>query len=131
MPAENFVNVDGPNSAISLLVLGPSGSANVTSLGQTDPLERWQFLSSMLGDLDNDGDVDDDDLIILPGFVGITALSPGDRRDVNGDGKIDQLDISELCELAKGEVCLEPALRGEQTRRGAEEHRKPRRQLRS
>ena len=46
------------------------------------------------GDFDGNGVVDQSDVNILSLFVGTTATTKGDARDLNGDGKIDALDIA-------------------------------------
>ena len=92
VPAAKFLRADGPYSVISLLVIGPAGSASLASLGATPPWQRWQFLPRINGDLDADGDVDVNDRSLLLNFRNATPLVPGDRRDLNGDGRIDLID---------------------------------------
>jgi hypothetical protein len=94
--SDKFLAADGPFSLISLLVLGPPGSAQLARVGQTDSLQRWQFLPKIIGDLNNDGHVDSSDRQIILNFLNKPALVPGDRRDLNGDGKIDLKDAREI-----------------------------------
>jgi hypothetical protein len=92
LPALRFLSSDGPYRVISLLALGPAGSAQLASVGQTPAWLRWQFLPRINGDLDNDTDVDAADRAIILGVRNGAALSPGDRRDLNRDGVIDLRD---------------------------------------
>lgn len=87
-----FLNADGPYSITSLLLSGPQ-SAQFSNIGSTQVFSRWQFLPRVAGDLDGDGDVDAADRALQATFRNQPALSPGDRRDLNRDGKIDILDL--------------------------------------
>lgn len=105
IPGQNFLGNDGPYQVISLIVLGPGGSAQLARLGDTGPLQRWQFLSPRIGDLNNDGFVDILDHAILSAALNQPALVPGDRRDLNRDGVIDIRDLELLVRLCTRAPC--------------------------
>lgn len=90
--ADRFQKVDGPYQAISLLVLRGSASSRLASLGNTGAYSRWQFTATKRGDLDADGVVGPADAALMTQFRGQSALTPGDRRDLNRDGVIDLRD---------------------------------------
>ena len=52
--------------------------------------------TSVKGDLNGDGLVTIDDLLLLETMLGSTPTGPTDARDLNGDGKIDSLDVQAL-----------------------------------
>ncbi len=87
--ASHFLGGDGPYRVIGVLVRGPSGDATLSEFSNSLEAVRWQFNPVVPGDLDNDGDVDAADRATLLQFRNIKALSPGDRRDVFRDGRID------------------------------------------
>ena len=99
LPSSVFLAADGPYQVISMLVRGPAGAAQASQVGETTGMSRWQFKPRINGDLDNDQDVDGDDRSILAGFVGQAAQTPGDRRDLNRDGRIDSADLDALQRL--------------------------------
>lgn len=96
-PIDSFalLNADGPYAVVSVLVSGPQ-SAQFSNIGSTQGFSRWQFLPRTAGDLDGDGDVDAADRGLQATFRNEAALSPGDRRDLNRDGKIDILDLRKI-----------------------------------
>jgi hypothetical protein len=56
------------------------------------------------GDLDGDGKVTVNDLLVLQAFLGYTPVGTFDARDLNGDGKIDSSDLQILMSLC-GSPC--------------------------
>lgn len=60
---------------------------------------------STRGDFDADGDVDLDDIEVLRGYVGDSVQVAADDRDLNGDGKIDALDLRVLTTLCTRPRC--------------------------
>ncbi|MGD8910086.1 MAG: hypothetical protein PVI92_12150 [Chromatiales bacterium] len=92
VPFDKFQSSDGPYTLESVLVLGHGASAQESVVGSSDALSQWQFYPRITGDLDADGDVDADDRAVILGFRGEQALTPGDRRDLTGDGIIDLRD---------------------------------------
>lgn len=97
--SDKFLKLDGPYAVVSVLVLGPGGSAQSSRVGASGPLSRWQFFPRLKGDLNDDGVLDSADQSILASFRNAVALVPGDRRDLNRDGKINILDTRELVNL--------------------------------
>ncbi len=91
--SDQFQTSDGPYQLISALVVRGGISAQKAFVGSSDTLLRWQFVPTKQGDLDADGDVDAADRAILVPFRNQQALTPGDRRDLDNDGKITIRDI--------------------------------------
>jgi amidase len=58
-----------------------------------------------LGDVDGDGDVDNNDLNLILAARNTSASSVNDLRDLNGDGKIDALDSRILTTLCTRPRC--------------------------
>ena len=100
VPHDKFQTVDGPFSVESVLILGLGNSAQASVVGSSDSLLQWQFLPNITGDLDSDGDVDATDRAILLSYRNVTALSPGDRRDLTEDGLIDLRDARFIVRLS-------------------------------
>jgi hypothetical protein len=97
--ASEVQTIDGPYELTSGLVIGRSGALQRSNLGLSDFYSRWQFTPDREGDLDADGDVDRDDFDLLASFRNEAALSPGDRRDLNGDRVIDIRDLRMMVRL--------------------------------
>jgi hypothetical protein len=97
--SDNFLAVDGPYRAISLLVTGGGASARLSELGATGAYSRWQFFPKKNGDLDGNGSIDPADVAVITQNRGLRALIPGDRRDINHDGVIDIRDARALQDL--------------------------------
>lgn len=64
------------------------------------------------GDLDGDGDVDQDDINFLMKALNTPATGLGDPRDLNGDNKIDALDARVLTTLCSRIHCANESSRG-------------------
>ena len=99
LPADRFQTADGPYAVISALVIGPGGTAQLSRVGESPAFKRWQFSPVLAGDLDNDGDVDSDDRNLIMVARNTIALSPGDRRDIVRDGRIDLRDARAILRL--------------------------------
>lgn len=97
--SDKFLNADGPYAAISALVYGAGGTMQQSRTGESQAYRRWQFMPKRAGDLDNDEDVDVFDRNIIINALNKPALSPGDRRDVFRDGKIDIRDTRAILGL--------------------------------
>ena len=99
LSADRFQTADGPYAVISALVLGPGGTAQLAQVGESPAFQRWQFYPVRAGDLDNDGDVDGDDRNLILAARNKPALSPGDRRDIVRDERIDLRDARAILRL--------------------------------
>lgn len=60
------------------------------------------------GDLNADGAIDMRDISTLKAYIGFAASSPKDSRDLNGDRKIDALDLRVLTTLCTRPRCATP-----------------------
>ena len=58
-----------------------------------------------LGDIDLDGDVDNNDLSKITSVLNKPANGPNDLRDINGDMKLDALDTRKLVLLCTRPRC--------------------------
>lgn len=63
--------------------------------------------SDRKGDLDLDNDIDQADINIVTGMLNQPASSAGDVRDINGDGKIDTVDLRQLVARCTRQRCSE------------------------
>lgn len=97
----------------SLVALDSSGRITSKGPGTTTIAARYGSLVAMLkaigptgvrGDIDGDGRVTVDDLLLLEAMLGSTITGPTDGRDLNGDGKINQLDVQALLAIC-GSAC--------------------------
>lgn len=95
--ANRLQSSDGPFTIDSVLVVsgGRSAQASRVSVASSD-FSRWQFFPTITGDLSGDGAVGTADRDIVMQSRGQVPRVPGDRRDLNGDGKIDLLDAREV-----------------------------------
>jgi len=67
--------------------------------------KRFGISNVLIGDLDNDGDVDRDDLNILLASRNQPASGPDDPKDLDGDGMITALDARKLTQLCTRPRC--------------------------
>lgn len=96
--ADRLQASDGPFTIDSVLVVGSgnrSAQASRVPVAASD-FSRWQFFPTITGDLNGDGAVGAADRDLVTQSRGQTPRLPGDRRDLNGDGKIDLLDAREV-----------------------------------
>jgi len=83
-----------------LMSANGSGTANITvSYGNLTATMKAIGPTAVKGDLNGDGVVNSDDLFLLESMLGSTPTGPNDSRDINGDGKIDILDVQALLTL--------------------------------
>jgi hypothetical protein len=61
--------------------------------------------ASILGDLDNDGDVDRNDVTIIFSARNQLASGPADPRDIDRDGRITVLDVRRATLLCTRAAC--------------------------
>jgi uncharacterized protein (DUF2141 family) len=91
-----------------LMTANGVGSANVTvSYDEVTSTLKAIGPNGVVGDFNGDGVVDSDDLFLLESMVGTSPTGPSDARDLNKDGKIDEVDVQILLTLC-GVSC--PAL---------------------
>jgi len=77
----------------------------VSNEGITNTATVQVNVFELRGDLNGDGDVDQDDLNILLKALNTSATGPGDPRDLNSDGKIDAVDARILTNLCSRPRC--------------------------
>lgn len=95
--ASRLQSSDGPFTIDSVLVVSGGRSAQASRVPVTaSDFSRWQFFPTITGDLNGDGAVGAADRDIVLQSRGQVPRIPGDRRDINGDGKIDLLDAREI-----------------------------------
>jgi hypothetical protein len=88
-----FLSVDNTGLMTSVA----TGNTTVTGrFGSLTAILHTVGPSGVKGDLDGDGIVTADDLLLLETMVGSAPTGPHDARDLNGDGKIDNLDVELL-----------------------------------
>jgi hypothetical protein len=76
--------------------LGPGNATVTAAFGGATATLQTVGPTTVKGDLDGDGLVTLDDLLFLESMVGQPPTGPNDARDLNGDGKIDYLDVQAL-----------------------------------
>jgi len=97
----SLVSVDSTGLMTSL---APGNTTITASFGTLTTTLQTVGPTSVKGDLNGDGLVTLDDLLLLETMVGSTPTGPKDARDLNGDGKIDNLDVEALLTLC-GKNC--------------------------
>lgn len=99
----------GPYYLRGLLVSGPNGANLIAEdVGQTSDYaaEAFEgFVAPTVGDLDSDGDVDRDDLMVMLGHRNQPASGPSDPMDLDGDGMITAVDLRQLRLLCTRSYC--------------------------
>lgn len=88
----------------TVLSQNPSSGA-VVPIGTLVAMTVSAGALSVVGDLDNDGDVDKKDIDIILAAKGSAASSPNDPRDVDKDGKITILDARKLTTMCTRPNC--------------------------
>ncbi|MGD0427696.1 MAG: dockerin type I domain-containing protein [Candidatus Acidiferrales bacterium] len=92
----------GDTSAVSvdptglLTSLAPGNTTVTVSYGTLTATLKTVGPTNVKGDLNGDGLVTLDDLLLLENSLGSTPTGLNDARDINGDGKIDNLDVQAL-----------------------------------
>lgn len=82
------------------------GTANITlAYNDVSTTLTVSVPNSVRGDLDGDGDVDQDDLNIVLACLNMSAVQPKDARDLNGDGVIDDRNVAILKSLCSRPGC--------------------------
>jgi hypothetical protein len=76
--------------------LSPGNTTVAVSYGTLTATLKTVGPTSVKGDLNGDGLVTLDDLLLLENSLGSTPTGLNDARDINGDGKIDNLDVQAL-----------------------------------
>ena len=103
------VSVDSTGLMTSL---APGSTTITVTYGSLTDTLQTVGPSGVKGDLDGDDIVTVQDLLLLESMVGSAPTGPNDARDLNGDGKIDNLDVQALLTLC-GANC--PSLTGTTT----------------
>ncbi len=106
-PRAALNSADSPTASFTPVVSGLYEFA----LGVNDGLEsneaRISILVPLLGDIDQDGDVDNVDLNLIRAALSEPPTSPNDLRDLNGDRQINDLDVAQVRKLC-GTTCNQP-----------------------
>ena len=76
--------------------LGPGNTTVTAAFGTATATLQTVGPTMLKGDLNADGLATLDDLLFLESMVGQAPTGPNDARDLNGDGKIDNLDVQAL-----------------------------------
>lgn len=100
---DNTVAAAGPNGVVTAV---GSGTTTVTvSYGSQSSQVQIFVPKSIRGDLNGDGQVNQDDLNIILAALNRPATAATDARDLNGDGIIDILDANILITLCTQPGC--------------------------
>ena len=92
-PAVNFFGSAGATANFTPTVAGTYVFSLVVNDGLNDSQPASVTVTvPILGDIDGDSDVDNNDLSRITSALNTKASGPNDLRDLNGDGKIDALD---------------------------------------
>lgn len=108
--------VSGPTAALSgsatpTPYFTPAATGNyvfeliVSDTASVSAPSRTTILVPLLGDIDGDNDVDNDDLAKITSALNKPADGPNDFRDLDGDGKITALDARKLVLLCTRPRC--------------------------
>lgn len=103
------VTLSGANTAMPTFVAAAAGQYLfdlVVNDGADDsPASQVSITVPLLGDVDLDGDVDNDDLKLVVAARNTAANGPNDLKDINGDMKVDALDTRKLTLLCTRPRC--------------------------
>lgn len=101
---KSYIRIARAPSMAFLLLVASGAMVSVPALAQSSrcgtcapcPSPPCTGSCAKVGDLDNDGTVDRDDLALLTSSFNTPASGPNDVRDINGDGRIDARDARYL-----------------------------------
>jgi hypothetical protein len=79
-----------------MTALAPGNGTVTATFGSATATLQTVGPTTIKGDLNGDGFVTVDDLYLLENMLGSTPTGPNDARDLNGDGKINNLDVQVL-----------------------------------
>ncbi len=97
--ASQLQQIDGAIEVIGAIVVGQGYTANRAIVGSLSSFSKYQMYPTKPGDLNGDNSVTPADRDELAKYRNQPALSPGDRRDLNRDGRIDIRDIGLISRL--------------------------------
>jgi hypothetical protein len=104
----SFISADPAKVSVDatglMTSLAPGNTTIKVTWGNLTSTLRTMGPSGVKGDLDGDGIVTVQDLLLLEAMVGDTPTGPDDARDINRDGKINNLDVEALLTLC-GKNC--------------------------
>jgi hypothetical protein len=95
LPQGKYISAVGPGEA----------TIRVQHASFTKDIPVSVGIHELQGDLDGDGDIDQDDLDILLTALNTPSTGPGDPRDLNNDGVINDLDAQILTGLCSRPDC--------------------------